>query len=437
MTCRESEHFDSPDNNKNDRRLKRNSKCQEQASLTADSKPMECFAIGQSKAKIYNSFSSSDYACFEAAYSSLRNGERERLATAPRYFKVLTEECETSIEPFILVLYRANEPEGMIIGRVESLKLDMRIGRTSFLRPQRRCLVIPEGGVLVGKDSALVARRLLRALLRCFSFKAFEAISFHWLSLESAFYKSGIRKVSWPFRERPPIVDKHWYTELPPSFCDLLSKKSAKHRGNFRRALQKIENSHSPHFRMRTFDREDEVLELMRDAESVAVRSYQRAWGVGFIYSHQILGLLRSAAARDRLFALILYAEGTPVAFQIGVDHDGYHNIIYMAHDADFNDYGPGIYLLVKSLEEICRQKFSKIVDYGWGDGPHKRRFGTSYIWEGNPLFFAPTFDGFILSIGFTTIRIASECARKAARGLGIHERWKRYRIKNAYIRRR
>jgi hypothetical protein len=380
------------------------------------------------EARIYDTFSEADFEAFRSAYAVLLEGAREQIATSPRFFRALCEGNRAVLGPFVLVIYSGGQPEAMAIGRREVREIDLRIGLTALFRPRRRCLVVPEGGVLVKGGSASAALRLWKALLECLARRIFDAVAFLWLPLGSGFYRGALRKAPWLLREYHPLVDKHWYTELPGSLDELLARKSAKHRGNCRRAMRKIESSEVPRFRLRVFRKESEVDDLARDADAVAARSYQRTWGGGFADEVHIRGLLREAARAGELLAFALYADDRPCAFQIGIDHDGSHNIVYMAHDPDLGDYSPGTYLLLKCLEELCSSRVSREVDYGWGDGSHKERFGTRYSMEACPTFFAPTLDGLALSLALSAARMATKCCRRAAQALGLYGGWKRSR---------
>jgi len=380
------------------------------------------------EARIYDTFSEADFAAFRHAYAALLDGGREQVATSPRFFRALSEGNRAVLGPFVLVIYRDGQPEAMAIGRREAREIDLRVGLTALSRPRRRCLVVPEGGVLVKGGSASAALSLWKALLKCLARGSFDAVAFQWLPLGSEFYRGAIRKAPWLLREYHPLVDKHWYTDLPASLDELLARKSAEHRGNCRRAMRRIEGSEDPRFSLRVFRRESEVDDLARDADAVAARSYQRTWGGGFADEDHIRGLLREAARAGELLAYALYAGDRPCAFQIGIDHDGSHNLVYMAHDPDFGDYSPGTYLLLKCLEETCRSRVSAEVDYGWGGGSHKERFGTRYSMEACPTFFAPTLDGLALSLALSAARIATTCCRRAAEALGVYGWWKRSR---------
>ena len=380
---------------------------------------------------IYDTLSDIELDSLKQNYYEIKGSSRECIATSPDYFRILTAGSERTLKPFVMVFHCSGHPEGIIIGRIEDSFLDMRLGRTVIFRKKCRCLIVPEGGVILKNGSERAALHLLRTLLACFALDEFDAITLRWIALDSILFKVALKKITWPFREHHPIVDKHWYTELPSSFELLLSRKTAKHRGNLHRLQRKIETCRSPAFRMRVFRNEAETGELLDDADFVAALSYQRAWGVGFMRTEAVAGMLRLAARQGKLLALVLYADDRPCAFQMGITHDGYHNVIYMAHDVLFDSFNPGNYLLLESLKELCDEHATTMVDYGLGDGMHKRRFGTAFTREANLLFFPPTIDGLLLGLCFSILRVFSDCIKQIARALGIHDTWKRYRRKN------
>ena len=69
--------------------------------------------------------------------------------------------------PHILVVYRGGIPEAMLIGRVESTRLSLKIGYAELLKPRVRALVFIYGGLLGNasvENCELLVREAVKSL---------------------------------------------------------------------------------------------------------------------------------------------------------------------------------------------------------------------------------------------------------------------------------
>ncbi len=368
---------------------------------------MDKINIAGYHADFYDISLESDLAVVLSVYRDIFRDKPASIPSDPRYLKVLVEHNPNCLDSFAMVLSCNGFPIGLVLGRVEKQIIDVQIGRISFFKSERRSLLIAEGGIFIKDDDDSYNKKILIALLQTFSLKKFEVIIMHWIPVDSKFYMKAVKKVKWFFRVYSPIVDKHWYTDLPSSCDKLLSNKSSKQKFNLRRIVKRIENESKINFHYKKFTNEESVTTLLEDAEIVARSTYQRKLGIGFYHSKHVDAIVREASSTNNLLGYVLYADSKPCAFQLGINQGSTHHLVYMAHNPEFSHYSPGTYLLFKFLELICSSEDVKVVDYGWSDGAHKSKFGTRYDDEANLIYLSPSISSFFLSISLNFIRFA------------------------------
>lgn len=376
--------------------------------------------------EFYDISKESDFTIVLSIYRNIIGENTSRIISDPRYLKILIENNPKCLGSFTVVLLKDNNPVVLILGRIENYLIELQLGQISFFKTERKSLLIPEGGILSLDDGDSCNKQILNVLLQSFCLKKFDVIILHWVPVDSKFYEVSVKKVSWLFKNYYPYVDKHWYTDLKSSFSDLVAYKSSKERYNLRSVIRKIDNNEQIHFHYRKFSAPEEVITLMQDAEIVLKLTYQRKLGVGFWHNNHIEALFQEAADTNNLLSYVLYADSIPCAVQLGINQGETHHIIYMAHNPEFGRYSPGTYLLLKFLDYICSSHEIKVVDYGWGDGDHKRKFGTSYNIETNLIYFSPSIKGFFLSLAMNSLRFCADILKRNNWISALYEKWKK-----------
>lgn len=140
----------------------------------------------------------------------------------------------------------------------------------------------------------------------------------------------------------------------------------------------------------------DEVGCLIGDAEAVAKKSYQRGLGTGFSETPIIRARLEFEARMGWLRAYILYLDKRPAAFWIGSLRNGIFLSDYLAFDPAHARYAPGLYLIMKVIEDLCEDSNAGVqrIDFGIGDAIYKERLGNSEWLESSVYIFAPNVKG-------------------------------------------
>jgi hypothetical protein len=254
-----------------------------------------------------------------------------------------------------------------LVGRVDDRRLEARVG---YLRvPTPRVRVLRTVGV-VGD-----AAPLLRAALA-----EVDVVTVPALPLDSVEYRSlapldGDRFTQ-PWTRR--------LLELPESFDEFLASRSRKIRAGVRYDAKKLESG---------IDASVDVVRtwsdgLAADLETIARTTYQRRLGAGF--SQERAELLRVAFEHGWARAYVLRDAGRPVAFWLCAVHGDTIRLNTTGYLPDYAQYRPGIYLLLRVIEDAIADPALRTLDFGPGRSDYKRHFSSTGYEERNVVAYAP-----------------------------------------------
>lgn len=258
--------------------------------------------------------------------------------------------------------------DAALVGRVAPLPLESRIGYLRVHAPTLRTLRV----VGVAGDAAALAREALHEV---------DVVAVPALPVESCEYRSlapldGERFVP-PWTRRLLV--------LPESFDAFLASRSRKVRAGVRYDAKRLESSLDAHVDViRAWS--DDVADAL---ESVARTTYQRRLGVG--YSPARAEVLRVALEHGLARVYLLRDGGRPVAFWLCGVHDDTIRLDTTGYLPDYADRRPGIYLLMRVVEDAIGDPQLRVLDFGPGRSDYKRHFSNDGYQERNLLLFAPT----------------------------------------------
>ena len=147
-------------------------------------------------------------------------------------------------------------------------------------------------------------------------------------------------------------------------------------RRDLRRSRRKFEARTGGRHEVRCFTTETEVVQFLEEASGISEGTYQcRLLGLGLRDTPCMRTRLRSAARKGWLRAYILYAEGRPIAFQLGY----LHRTTYYAEDTgyapDWSKCHAGVFLLTEMLADLA--PVADVFDFLDGDDLLKSRLGN------------------------------------------------------------
>src|SRR5271157_3511930 len=248
------------------------------------------------------------------------------------YLTVLRSRPEM-FSPRILVLYRGDRPEAMLIGRIDHSLLEFKVGYKTLYKVPVRQLTLINGGRL-GNLSLQNCEFLVREMMSALKREKIDLVFLNHVRADSALYQAVTRLPGF-FSQghfQTPVV--HRTMLLPPTVEELYRGLSAKVRKNLKWQAKKLLNDFPNAIEIRTLGTVQEVDRLIQDVEQIAKKTYQRGLGVGFADGPELRQRILLEAERGWLRARILYIAGTPAAFWIGNLYGDTFHSNYMGYDA-------------------------------------------------------------------------------------------------------
>jgi len=324
------------------------------------------------------------------------------------------------VEPLAVVV---GDGEAAAAGRVRERRLETTVGYLRLYAPTVRALELVGGGV-VAHDAA-AAHQLAEELWSVLSVGGAEALVVPALPLDSPAF-APLAALGGPF-ERQRLVPT-WTRQrlrLPESFDAFLASRSRKIRAGIRYDAKKLEAALGDALAV-TIHRDTSRLDrLVSDLESVARATYQRALGAGFADSPQARRLLEIDLDHGWARAYVLSHEGRPVAFWLCSVHGRTITTRTTGYDAGYARHRPGIYLLMRVVEDACADPELDVLDFGPGRSDYKRHFSNDGYEERNIVVYAPALRPRSINVARTAILGVSAGARRALDATGSTARLK------------
>lgn len=303
-------------------------------------------------------------------------------------FTTVVRTGSETIRPHVIALYRNGLPDAILIGRIDIGPIsNMNLGYLRFT-PKARQLYLVYGGLRghISRDNVeLFIREICDTLKRGEA----EAAYFNYLRDDSFLFRMAKEYPSFFCRDRTETTLEHFSVVLPPTgdqFKRSLSRRLKRNKERWKKMLRE----HPGAVEIKTFHSIDDVTNLVNDLEQVASGTYQRKLGFGFMNTPQHVELLRTHALKEWLRAYILYIEERPCAFWVGyVNNEKFYGD-YVGYLPDVAKYSPGLFLMVKLMEEFCGNGIKEI-DFGRGAAQYKSTLSNKSYQEKCVYIFGPS----------------------------------------------
>lgn len=343
---------------------------------------------------------------------------------------------ERRAQPYVLLLLREGKPEVMLIGRTEDVPHHITIGGKRILTIKLRSLRIGIGG-LVGNLSHANCVTLLSTLMASLKKGQADIAYFSEITTALSIFQLARTMPNILCRDYFPDIDLHYRMTLPDSIDDFY--KARKKRKHLKRIMRRLDEDFSGNSVVTCFREPQKVEQFCHDAEEISKKTYQYAFGGGFVHSfaddRERSALLTLLAEHGWLLAYILYIEGKPCAFEGGIVYNGIYYSDYCGYDYEYSAYEPGTILQIHIIDELCQDNEVEYIDFGWMDVAYKRRFCDLKWEEASFRIFRPAFKGVMLN----TIRVllygGQRLTNKILTVLRLEEHWKRFRRNRALSR--
>jgi CelD/BcsL family acetyltransferase involved in cellulose biosynthesis len=309
-------------------------------------------------------------------------------------YRLFLESIWQGAQPYIVVIERDRKPDAILVGKMNVTSISGNIGYIRMSVSGARVVEFVYQGFLGNQsqeNSELIVNELARALRR----GEMDVAVLSYVPENSTIRELALNINSSLMKDFFPNSLAHWVLEVPETKEPVYAAISRGHRSSHKEESRKFRKFRTdfPDLKMVQFQGTASLETLLKDAEQVAATTYQRGLGVGFSDSPSIRALLTLEATKGWLRGHVLYAGGRPCAFQMGCRYGDVFLGEYLGHDPTFAKYAPGSYLIVQIIEALERENVAAF-DWGIGDAPYKRRFGTRSWEESTIRLFAPTIKG-------------------------------------------
>jgi Acetyltransferase (GNAT) domain len=342
------------------------------------------------------------------------------------YLRVLRSEPGI-LRPHVLVLYRDDAPVAMLVGRLLQTQIETRLGSARLFKIQARSLTFVYGG-LGGDLSPENSKILIAEVMRSLREGEADLAAFRFVRTDSPFYELLLRSPGFFMRDRFPQPQPHWSLKLPKSVEEFHSSIPAHERRQIRRRAKALEADYSGNVRIECLGPTCDLDRTFRDLEEVAKMTYQRGLGVGFIDNEAARRQFEYEARKGWPRTYILYLADKPCAFWMGSLRGDVFYSGNVGYDPIYKKYELGKQLMMRVMEDLCRDHV-KEMDFGLaGDEEWKHRFGNCCWKEATVHIFAPTFKGLAISALRMPAIFASDAMKKTLESTQILSRLKRFR---------
>jgi CelD/BcsL family acetyltransferase involved in cellulose biosynthesis len=326
-----------------------------------------------------------------------------------------------AVAPFGIVVTRAGEPVAGAAGRLESRRLATSIGYRTVYAPRLRILRIVDGGIVAGDAAGRAA--LVAALRAELASGRLDALALPALRLDSELYEA-LAQLGGPF-ERQRFVPA-WPRRalvLPGSFEEFLAARSRKRRTRLRREAVKLEQALGDDLSLAILHGPEQLEQLVRDVDRLARSTYQRALGAGFADTREQRELAQIGLEHGWTRAYVLYRAEEPIAYWLCSTYRGTILVRTTGFDPAYADHQPGVYLLMRVIEDACADQSLELLDFGPGDAGYKRRYSSTSWEERNLVVFAPTLRGRRVNLTRSAILGVALLARRVLDATRLTER--------------
>jgi Acetyltransferase (GNAT) domain len=170
----------------------------------------------------------------------------------------------------------------------------------------------------------------------------------------------------------PSQPEPHWWVEFPQPAKDYWKRFSGKSWSDVRSKARKLKH------RVATFTRAEQVPEFLAKAHEVSKQSWQaRRLGLRMTNTPEQKWFYDFLAAQGALRSYILEQDGKPLAFECGIQWGGCFTFEETGYDRAYAQQSPGMVLMLRVLEDLVARDAPALCDFGYGDAPYKRLFGT------------------------------------------------------------
>jgi hypothetical protein len=310
--------------------------------------------------------------------------------------------------PHIIVLLKNDEPVALLICRLEKRKYEVKVGYKMIAGPAIKQLSVIHGGML-GDLSKQNQELFIDEIMSTLARREADVVFFESVPLTSLLCEARSRP-SRLCRDYFPTIHSHWRLNLPGSYDEYISGLSARTRARLKNDTNKLLKKYGGTLQIRCYDQKDRLETILNDIERIAKNTYQRRLGFGFFDSDLTRHRYEVALRKGWLRVYILSFSGNPVAYWSGFRCGRKFYGETTGYDPAYREYHPGIFLLMKMIEQLCDEYNVNWIDFGQGDAEYKRIYCDERYEEMSFYLFSPAMDILLLSSARMVLLSTSRC---------------------------
>jgi hypothetical protein len=312
----------------------------------------------------------------------------DEIQTDPDYVLWSLDGEAQVLRPHILAVDRDGRTDAILVARLSRSRLPSKLGYATVYAPVVRALSVVHDGLLGERDCG-VAEAVLDELFAGLELGVADIVLFRQLPRESPLREAAQARAGFLTRQRITRTDLRWQIDLPDTFDEYVKSLSSATRKSIRRTAAQVERTFGERLSIRRFPDMGDLDTYVRDAESIAARTYQRGLGVGFLDDEPQQARARMLVEHGWFRGYVLYLDGRPVAFEQGEAYRNRFVSRYAGYDPAHSQSRIGAYLLTKVIESLVDDPQISVFDFGFGDAQYKRRLGHRAIEEGDLVVYA------------------------------------------------
>jgi len=329
-------------------------------------------------------------------------------------FLMFLESNPGTVRPHVLVVYREGRPDAILVGRIDLGHISCRLGYLQLNLPAKiLCFVY---GALRGSPSKENCDLIVSSILQSLSDREADVAYMNFLRQDSDLCQLAMKKPGVLSRDYIRITQPHFAITLPATVEEFYRGLSSGARWQAKTKLKKLLKDFGGNVNVRCFRDVSELDAMIRNVEQVAKKSYQRGLGVGFVDKPETREHLRLKAERGWLRGYVLYVAERPLAFWIGDINQNTFGSDYLAYDAEFGKYSPGMVLITKVIEGFCdgNREGVSAVDFATGHAQYKEVLSNQRWSEVSVYICAPSAKGIGLNMVRSFIGGMDQAIKKA-----------------------
>lgn len=300
------------------------------------------------------------------------------------------------VRPHVVVIYRQDRADAILVGRLENVRIQSKVGYFRLPAARTRLLNFAHGGLL-GNGSKENIDEFVKAGLAALQRDEADAILFDRIPVDSAMYHQASTVPGLLMRDHIIRSEPHSSMALAGTIDQVFAAFSSGLRAEVRRKKRKIIADFGDRVKISCRLDESGLEAVLPQVEEVAKKTYQRALGVGFEDSDRMRQRLRLCARHGWLRAFLLTIDNKPCAFWIGTVYDGVFYSDYNGYDPNYRDYSLGTFLLMSMIEDFCKEGV-RAVDFGFGQAEYKDRFSNERAIKAPVYIFSSSLRGLFLN---------------------------------------